>query len=146
MRWPVTEPRKFPLPRWLPLAAATVVGVAGLAAVAAAVACRRPAAAEEPAPPAEPPPPDPPRFLESLLGALSAEKPAPSVQPPRPVASPLPPEDPKSRRSRVIILSLVAAVVWLWVAVQVYEVIAGPAHEPRPSSDTEISPVYLIEP
>jgi hypothetical protein len=141
MGWPVTEPPKPPVPRWLPLAAATVVGVAGLAAVAAAVACRRQAVAA-PALPEAPPAPDPPRSLESLLGVLSAEKPARRAQPPSRAASPLPPEDPKSRRTRVIVLSIAAAVVWLWVAVYLCDAMDGPAYEPWPAPHTDVGPAY----
>ncbi|GIE75060.1 hypothetical protein Aph02nite_10100 [Actinoplanes philippinensis] len=56
----MTEPPEFSLPRWLPLAAATAVGVAGIAA-AAAVACRRqPATVVEDVPELPPPTPVPP--------------------------------------------------------------------------------------
>jgi hypothetical protein len=57
MRWLVTEPPKFSVPRWVPFAAAAA---AGLAAATVAWRCR-PAVAEEPEPlPPPEPEPEPP--------------------------------------------------------------------------------------
>ncbi|WP_146169611.1 hypothetical protein [Actinoplanes italicus] len=137
----MTEPSKPSLPPWLPLAAATAVGVAGLAAVAA-VACRR-KVVEEPALPPPPPAPDCPRLIESLVGVLSAEKPAASRQPPPRVASPLAPVDPSARRTYVILLVIAAVVVWAWVVGYIVHASAGPAYDPRPASTTDFDPGYL---
>ncbi|SFE39463.1 hypothetical protein SAMN05421541_101535 [Actinoplanes philippinensis] len=141
MWWPVTEPSRPALPRWVPLAAATAVGVAGLAAAAVVVACRR-KIVEEPVLPPPPPAPDRPRHLESLVGVLSAEKPA-SRQPPPRVASPLPPVDPKARRNHVILLVIAAVVVWAWVAGYIVHASAGPTYDPGPASTTDFDPGYL---
>jgi hypothetical protein len=138
MQWPVTEPPDSRKLRWLPVAA---VGVAGLAAVAAVAVCRR-KAAEEPAPPEAPPPSPPPnpdlhRFAGGLWTVLPPEKPGSSREPRPPSMSPLsplPPEAPKSRRARVILLSIIAFAVWLWVAVYLCEAMAAPTYERRPPS------------
>ncbi|SDT15134.1 hypothetical protein SAMN04489716_2664 [Actinoplanes derwentensis] len=87
MRWPVTEPPKFSLPRWLPLVAATAVGVAGIAA-AAAVACRR----------------QPAILVEDV----------PELPPPVPVT---PAESSRPPRSRGIVLVIVAVVAAVWALV-----------------------------
>ncbi|GIE34843.1 hypothetical protein Ait01nite_078880 [Actinoplanes italicus] len=76
----MTEPSKFRLARWVPLAAAAAVGAAGLAAVAVARR-REPAVAEAPLTPSPPPPrpgtetPSPFRFraivVAMALGVLA---------------------------------------------------------------------------
>ncbi|WP_092544683.1 hypothetical protein [Actinoplanes derwentensis] len=137
----MTEPSKPSLPPWLPLAAATAVGVAGLAA-AAAVACRR-KVVEEPALPPSPPAPDRQRPLESLVGVLSAEKPAASRQRPPRVTSPLPPVNPRAQRNYVILLVIAAVVVWAWVVGYIVHASADPTYDPRPALTTDFDAGYL---
>ncbi|WP_433795985.1 hypothetical protein [Actinoplanes sp. CA-252034] len=139
----MTEPPEPGLPRWLPLAAATAVGVAGLAAAAVVVTCRRRAdekSALSPSPPADT---DPPRALESFVRVVSAERRAPSAQPPRRVTAPLPPVDPKSRRNNVILLLIAAVVVWAWVVGYMLCATAGDTYGSPPASPTDFDPAYL---